>query len=87
MSLYGIIQKTTLERIIMDWDTPDITFDVSDYWGKLERTSRTSRNYGRNHIFEEAIIYDFKLHYKHSYLCIILYTFKRNINLTRLHVI
>lgn len=84
MSLYGIIQKTTLERIILDWDTPDITFDFHDYWGELERTSR---NYGRNHIFEEAIIYDFKLHYKHSYLCIILYTFKRNINLTRLHVI
>ena len=84
MSLYGIIHKTTLERIILDWDTPDITFDVSDYCGELERTSR---NYGRNHIFEEAIIYDFKLHYKYSYLCVILYTFKRNINLTRLHVI
>lgn len=78
------MQKTTLERIILDWDTPDITFDFRDYWGVLERTSR---NYGQNHIFEEAIIYDFKLHYKHSYLCIILYTFKRNINLTRLHVI
>lgn len=84
MSLFGIMQKTTLERIIMDWDTPDVTFDFHDYWGELERTSR---NYGRNHIFEEAIIYDFKLHYKYSYLCILLYTFKRNINLTRVHVI
>ena len=84
MSLFGIMQKTTLERIIMDWDTPDVTFDVHDYWGELKRASR---NYGRNHIFEDAIIYDFKLHYKRSYLCIILYTFKRNINLTRLHVL
>ena len=97
MSLYGIIQKTTLERIKLDWGTPDIISDFHDYWGTPDIISdfhdywgeleRTSRNYGQNYIFEEGIIHDFKLHYKSSYLCIALYTFKRNINLTRLHVI